>query len=285
MEDARMTCLQDKVVVITGGTSGIGRAIVRRCLDEGAWVVTGSIDSRGGGLPPDSDRLRSMRMDVTREADVEALVGRAVALRGRVDVMVNNAGSSGVAGSIAEIDEAGFQATADVLFKGVFLGVKHAARAMLPRGSGAIVNIASIAGIATFINASHVYSAVKAAVVQLTKTAALELGPKGVRVNCICPGFIATPIFGKALGLPDEQLDMSVEVVGEIFADMQPIRRAGRPEDIAAAAVWLASEEASFVAGHALVVDGGASVGEGWNPGVNRFGRLAEAIARRQRPG
>lgn len=277
--------MDNKVVVVTGGTSGIGRAIVERYLVEGAYVVTGAIGSRGGSTefaaPP--ERIKLVQTDVTHEADVEALIGEALARHGRIDVMINNAGSSGVAGSISDIAEAGFQATADTLFKSVFLGIKHASRPMVRQGFGAIINISSIAGIATFINASHVYSAVKAAVVQLTKTTALELGPKGVRVNCICPGFIATPIFGKALGLPDDELAMSVEVVKEIFQDLQPIRRSGMPRDIAAAALWLASDDASFVNGHALVVDGGASCGEGWNPGQNRFGRLADAIAQRRK--
>lgn len=282
-----MKRLEDRVVVVTGGTSGIGRAIAQQALREGAWVLNGSLDGSGGGgdFAASSDRAFFMQMDVTREDDIEALIDEALRRHGRVDVMINNAGSSGVAGSVTDIGLEGYQFTADTLLRSVFLGTKHAARPMRERGSGVIINMASIAGISTYINASHIYSATKAAVVQLTKTSALELGLSGVRVNCICPGYIATPIFGRAIGLPEEDLSGSVEVAREIFRDMQPLRRSGEVEDIAEAAVWLASDSASFVTGHALVVDGGASCGTGWDPAQNRFGRLAEAIRKRRQTG
>jgi NAD(P)-dependent dehydrogenase (short-subunit alcohol dehydrogenase family) len=218
------------------------------------------------------------RADVALEADVERLVASTLERHGRLDVMVNNAGISGVAGGICDLPGAAVKDTTSVLFDGVFHGMKHAARAMVRAGRGSIINIASITGLATYINASHIYSALKAAVIQLTKTAALELGPKGIRVNCICPGFIATPIFGKALGYRDKKLALSVEAAKSVFKDLQPLRRCGLPEDIAHAARWLASEEASFVTGHALAVDGGASCGSGWDPGNSRFARLAAAV-------
>lgn len=277
-----MRRLEDRVVIVTGGTSGIGRAIAEQALREGAWVLNGSLDGNGGGgdFAASSDRAAFIQTDVTREDDVEALIGEALRRHGRVDAMINNAGSSGVAGGIADIGLEGYQFTVDTLLRSVFLGTKHAARVMTERGSGVIINMASIAGISTYINASHIYSATKAAVVQLTRTSALELGPSGVRVNCICPGYIATPIFGRALGLPEEELPGSVEVARDIFRDMQPLRRSGEAQDIAEAAIWLASDGASFVTGHALVVDGGASCGTGWDPAQNRFGRLAAAIRR-----
>jgi NAD(P)-dependent dehydrogenase (short-subunit alcohol dehydrogenase family) len=272
--------MENKVAVVTGGTSGIGQAIARRFLREGAQVIIGSIESNGHGSFEDAKgRATFITTDVSREDEVARLVALALDRHGRLDVMINNAGISGVAGGISELAGNDVRNTVDVLFNGVFYGMKHAAKPMTVNGEGTIINIASITGLATYINAAHIYSALKSAVIQLTKTVALELGPSGVRVNCICPGFIATPIFGRALGLKGAKLARSVEVVKTLFNDLQPIRRAGLPEDIANAAYWLASSEASFVTGHALVVDGGASCGVGWNPDESRFARLAAALA------
>ena len=276
-----MMDMQDKIAVVTGGTSGIGRAIVQRFLRHGARVVVGSIDFLGGSCTFEgaTDRVTCIQMDVSRENDVESLIALTIERHGRIDIMVNNAGISGVVGSIAELPADAVRHTGEVLFNGVFHGVKHASKPMIAHGSGTIINISSITGLTTYINASHIYSAFKAAVIQLTKTAALELGPRGIRINCICPGFIATPIFGKALKVPEEKLGKSVEAAKVVFRDLQPLRRSGLPEDIANAAYWLASAEASFVTGHALVVDGGASCGIGWNPADNRFARIAAALA------
>ncbi|TGT71901.1 MULTISPECIES: glucose 1-dehydrogenase [unclassified Mesorhizobium] len=257
-----------RVVTITGGTSGIGLAIAKHHLAAGDSVVIGSLDvteSTLGSLHLDPDRARFLRVDVGRADDVEALVSYTLAEFGRLDVMVNNAGIGDGGLLVRDFDHERMRRVNAVLFEGVALGMKHAARVMVPQGSGSIVNISSIAGIATHINSDHIYSAAKAAVVHLTKTASLELAAANVRVNCICPGYIATPLFGRDLGLTGEALDASVEVAFEVFSDMQPLRRVGRPEDIAAACFWLSSGEASFVTGHALVVDGGASVGN-WEP-------------------
>lgn len=270
--------MDNKVAIVTGGMSGIGEAIAQRFLHEGAYVLIGSIED-SGKFADAGGRVTFVRTDVTREEEVACLVAVANERYGRVDVMVNNAGISGVAGSISEIGADGIHGTTDVLFNGVVYGMKHAAKQMVVQGEGSIINIASITGLATYINGAHIYSALKAAVIHLTKTVALELGPKGVRVNCICPGFIATPIFGRAMGLKPEQLSRSVEAAKTTFVDLQPIRRAGVPDDIAKAAFWLASGEASFVTGHTLVVDGGAACGAGWNPGESRFARLAAALA------
>jgi NAD(P)-dependent dehydrogenase (short-subunit alcohol dehydrogenase family) len=135
-----------------------------------------------------------------------------------IDVLVNNAGISGPGGSVMQLDSDPVMRAFEVLFNGVLYGTKHASTVMIKKGSGNIVNIASITGLVTFINSSHVYSALKSAVIQLTKTSALELGPLGLRVNCICPGFIATPIFGRALNIPEDKLEKSVEIVEELFS-------------------------------------------------------------------
>ncbi len=274
-----------RVVAVTGGTSGIGLAIAQRHLADGDRVVIGSLDGdtvSAGDLGIDPARSVLVRTDVSKEADVEELVATAVRAFGQLDVMVNNAGIGDGNPSVTEFDAERLQRTMGVLFNGVAFGIRYASRSMLPRGSGSIVNIASIAGISTHINSGHIYSAAKAAVVHLTKVSALEVAAKGIRVNCICPGFIATTLFGHNMGLKGKELRASVEAATEAFADLQPIRRAGQPEDIAAAAAWLSSSEASFVTGHALVVDGGASVGGSWDPTQGRGRRIREILAARK---
>lgn len=271
--------LEGKVAVITGGASGIGEASVRAFAREGARVVIADIqDERGRKLAGELGRgVIYQRTDVTSESDVQAAIERAVREFGHLDCMFNNAGFGGVAGGIAEIPQEGFQKTVDVLFKGVFLGMKHAAAVMIPRRSGVILSTASVAGLRA-VDATHIYSACKAAVIHLTRSVAMELGEHGIRVNCICPGWIATPLFGKEFGLSPEAAESSLEGVKQVFAGFQAIHRAGLPEDVAQAAVWLASDEASFVNGHALVVDGGISVGRSWTEFMMQMAPLARAM-------
>lgn len=275
-----MAELQDKVAIVTGAASGIGQATARRFAEEGARVVLADIeDEMGRQLAHDLGAGASyVHADVASEAEVEAMVAHAVATFGGLDVIYNNAGFSGVTGGIEEIPADGWAHTMDVLLKGVYFGMKHAARAMKTRGGGAIVSTASIAGITTGISAPHVYNVAKAGVIHMTKSVAVELGPHGIRVNCVCPGFIATPIFARSLGMPSQMAQGTVETIRPLFDDLQPIRRAGRPEDIAEAVLWLASERASFVTGHALVVDGGATAGTKWEPSSERARMLKEAM-------
>jgi len=164
-----------------------------------------------------------------------------------------------------------------VLLRSVFLGIKHAAPLMKRQGSGSIVSTASVAGMRTGFG-PHVYSAAKAAVIHLTHSVAMELGESGVRVNCICPGGIATPIFGKGYGLTTEAADRSVPLMKQALSQLQPLQRAGLPEDIANAVAWLASDESSFVNGHALVVDGGLIGGRLWSEGLQRREALQAAM-------
>ncbi|MCH7479522.1 MAG: SDR family oxidoreductase, partial [SAR324 cluster bacterium] len=189
----------------------------------------------------------------------------------------NNAGFAGVTGPIEETPTEGFDSTLAVLLRGVFLGMKHAAPILKRQHSGSIISTASVAGLRTGFG-PHVYSAAKAAVIHLTRSVAMELGESGVRVNCICPGGIATPIFGKHFGLDLEAADESVEVMKLALADAQPIRRAGLPEDIARAALWLASDDASFVNGQAIVVDGGLIGGRKWSEVQERQALLQQAL-------
>lgn len=258
--------LDGKVAVITGGASGIGEATVRLFVEEGAAVTIADLqDIRGRQLATElGSRAVYRHTDVSVEADVQTIVEETVARFGRLDCLFNNAGAAGVGGPIAEIPVAGFDATIGVLLRGVFLGMKHAAAAMTRQGAGSIISTASVAGLGAGLG-PHVYSAAKAAVIHLTRSVAMELGESGVRVNCICPGGIATPIFGKAFGLPPEQAEATVPLMKSVLETLQPIKRPGLPDDIAHAALWLASDESSFVNGHALVVDGGLSSGRLWS--------------------
>jgi len=258
--------LDDKVAVITGGASGIGEATVRLFVEEGAAVMIADLqDDRGRQLATElGPRAVYRHTDVSVEADVQDTVEETIARFGRLDCLFNNAGAAGVGGRIAEIPVVGFDATIGVLLRGVFLGMKHAAPVMTRQGAGSIISTASVAGLGAGLG-PHVYGAAKAAVIHLTRSVAMELGESGVRVNCICPGGIATPIFGKAFGLPPEQAEATIPLMKGVLETLQPIKRPGLPDDIAHAALWLASDESSFVNGHALVVDGGLSSGRLWS--------------------
>ncbi len=256
--------LEGKVAVITGGASGIGEGTVRLFANEGANVVIADIqEARGEKLAEELGTATAFaRTDVSQEDDIAAAVDLAVRKWGRLDCMYNNAGFGGVSGPIEDLDMAEYDRTMAVLLRGVFCGVKHAARVMKPQGSGSIVSTASVAGVGAIFGPS-VYSAAKAAVIHMSKSLAVELAPAGIRVNAICPGGIATPIFGKGMGLTPEQADGTIEFMKAALSQSQPIKRAGVPGDIAEAALWLASDASSFVTGHALVVDGGITLAPG----------------------
>lgn len=265
LEDG-MSRLKGRVALITGGASGIGEATVRLFVEEGASVMLADIqDDRGRRLAGElGSRAGYLHADVSREADVQAAVDDTCKRFGRLDCIFNNAGYAGVGGRIEEIPVEGFDETMAVLVRGVFLGIKHAARVMKKQGSGSIISTASVAGLRTGFG-PHTYSAAKAAVIHLTHSVAMELGESGVRVNCICPGGIATPIFGKSMGLSPERAEEAIPLLKGVLENLQPIKRTGLPDDIARAALWLASDESGFVNGHALVVDGGLIGGRLWS--------------------
>lgn len=253
-----MARLEGKTAIITGGASGIGAASARRFVGEGARVLVADIqDEMGESLAKElGPAAVYQHADVTLESDVEALVERALAEWGHLDCIFNNAGIAGVMGPPEEVSLEDFDATVSVLLRGVFLGIKHALPVMKKQGSGSIINTASVAGIQAGMG-PHVYSACKAAVMHLSRTVGVETGPDGVRVNAICPGGIVTPIITNALGGSEGV----IAGVTQAMNGLQPIRRAGQPEDIAEAALWLASDESSFVTAQALVVDGGLTGG------------------------
>jgi len=259
--------LNGKVVVITGAASGIGRGTAEVFAKEGANVVIADRDEERGRHLAEAlaSQASFIRTDVASGPEIRAAVEHAVGRFGRLDIMFNNAGFGGARDGIAELTEEGWDATMAVLLRAVFLGIKHAAAVMKPQRSGVILSTASVAGLNTAWSTPHIYNTAKAAVIQLTKSVALELGEYGIRVNCLCPGWIATSIFAGGLDLPSQLLDKVPDLAAHHIASRQPLKRAGRPNDIAQAALWLASDAAEWVTGHALVVDGGVMTGTSWN--------------------
>jgi len=247
--------LDGKVAAITGGASGLGRESALRFLREGAKVVFGDLNEATaretlGLIERDgfAERAAFLRCDVSREADVEALVGLAVSRFGAIDCMFNNAGVGGAFGPLTGVLAEEWDYTFAVLARGVFLGTKHAARAMLARGRGGVVlNTASIAGMGGGAGPTT-YSAAKAAVANFTRAAALEFAQQRIRVNAIAPGAIRTPLLHSGRADKMEQLAQA----------KTPWPRLGEPADIAATALFLASDEAEFITGQVIVVDGGA---------------------------
>lgn len=241
-------------VVITGGASGIGRAAAALFLEHGANVVVGDLNEEQGRALVDEmedrghrGRMKFLRCNVSIEADVEALVGMSLQSFGRLDVMFNNAGIEGAFGPITEIDADHWDRTFAINTRGVFLGLKHAAKVMIRQNEGgSIINTASLAGLTSGAGAV-VYSASKAAVIRLGQSAALELGRHRIRVNTICPGVVFTPLMHR--GKPDR--------ADAVMRAAQPLPFRGEPEHIAHAALYLASAESAFVTGICLTVDGG----------------------------
>jgi len=254
--------LDGKAAIITGGSSGIGAATVKLFAREGANIIIADIlDDHGRALARElGDKVIYQHTNVTVEKDIEDVVKLAVSRFGKLDIMFNNAGIGGVSGPIEDTNTDGFDITTAILFRAVMLGMKHAAKVMIPQGSGNIISTASIAGHKTGF-AGHTYSACKAAVIHLTRSVAMQLGGFGIRVNCVCPGGIATPIFARVLGLSQEQAEKTLEPIKEVFKNIQAIPRAGLPEDIARAVLFLASDDAGFINGEALQVDGGVGRG------------------------
>ncbi len=257
-----MAELEGKTAVITGGASGIGEATARLFVAEGARVVIADMQRERGQAVADDlgDAALFAACEVRSEAEVKAAIDLALDRWGRLDCMFNNAGFGGALGPLEAIPVEEFDLTFDVLVRGVFLGMKHAIPAMKAQGGGSIVNTGSIAGI-TAGRGPQVYSAAKAAVVQLSKVSAMELGEHSIRVNSVCPGYIATPLAANTVGKPDSLIEERLDD----YAERQPIPRVGRPRDIAEAVLYLASDRSSFVTGQALVVDGGAAGGVPWS--------------------
>jgi NAD(P)-dependent dehydrogenase (short-subunit alcohol dehydrogenase family) len=242
-----MGALDGKVAIITGAGANMGKAAAELFAAEGAQMVVADWDEESGAEVARQVGGMFVRADVGKSADVDALVAAAISRFGRLDIMYNNAGISRVA-TVLEATDEDFAALMNVDLGGVFYGTRAAAKVMRPAGAGIIINTASTNAIHGVLGMS-LYSAAKAAVVQFTKVAAAELAPFGIRVNAICPGTIPSKLLAKQMGVTDEQI--------AALDDKQPIGRVGRPEEIAQGALYLATDQSSFVTGHALVIDGG----------------------------
>jgi NAD(P)-dependent dehydrogenase (short-subunit alcohol dehydrogenase family) len=253
--------LEGKVAVVTGGGNGIGRASVLRFLAEGArGVVVADLNAETG---PETvalakkaghgERARFVRTNVADETQVQAAIDTAHATFGRLDCVFNNAGVAGAFGPITHLEVDDWDYTFAVLVRGVMLGMKYGARVMKAQGEGGtFINTASVAGLSGG-DGPQAYSAAKAAVINLTRAVACELAPERIRVNAICPGGINTPLLHRG----------SPQAMEGVLAGLQPWPEAGRPENIASVALFLASDDARFVTGEALVADGGLTAAGG----------------------
>jgi len=246
--------LEGKAAIITGAASGIGRASAELFAKEGAWLTLADVDPKGQGVADEISQTGGkaifVKTDVSNPQEVQALVRTAVETYGRLDIMFNNAGIEGEQRFTADCSVENWDRVLAVNLKGVFLGMKYAIPEMLKNGGGVIVNTASTAGL-TGYPSLPAYSASKGGVIQLTKTAALEYARKGIRVNCICPGGIFTPLVERfTVGLPKEQIQKMVEMA-------HPVGRFGTPEEVARLALYLASDDSSFCTGAPFIIDGG----------------------------
>ena len=259
--------LDGKVAVITGGASGIGAATVRQFIAEGARVIIADLQGEVAAelalsLGPDA---APFPCNVLYESEVEAAMKAAIDHWGRLDILFNNAGFGGSSGPLDETSEGEYEMTMNILLRSVFFGIKHASPVMKAQGSGSIINTASVCAFEAGIG-NQLYTVAKAAVVMLTKTAALELAEFDVRVNAVCPGYITTPLAaGRPIGENEpERVEAALERLRAANQDIQPIARAGEPEDIANMALFLASDDSKWVTGQAMVVDGGLLAGRPW---------------------
>ncbi len=249
-----MSIFKDKVALVTGGSTGIGRATAVDFARKGANVVVADVNMHEGNktvamIEDAHGQATFIQVDVSQPKGVKDMVAQTIKAYGRLDFACNNAGIEGVSVPLAEMEVADWQRVIDVNLTGVFLCMKFEIAEMLKSGSGAIVNMASILGQVGFANAAA-YTAAKHGILGLTKVAALEYSAQGIRVNAVCPAFIATPMLERAGITTDETLRKAMEA-------MHPIGRLGEPDEIAKVVTWLCSPDASFVAGEGMLVDGG----------------------------
>ncbi len=246
-----MDRLKGKVTLITGGASGIGRATSLLFASEGATVVVADYAAETGNatvreIVAAGGSAEFLEVDVSKSSDVRRMIDSTASTHGRIDVLFNNAGIEGPSARIADYTEDDWDRVIAIDLTAVFLGMKYALPQMVKQGGGVIISTASVAGIVAFPK-SAAYAAAKAGVINLTKLAAVEYASRGIRANCICPGIIETPMAKRVMGgRPTDTI-----------SGMQPIGRPGRPEEIAAAALFLASDDCPFAAGAPFIVDGG----------------------------
>jgi NAD(P)-dependent dehydrogenase (short-subunit alcohol dehydrogenase family) len=270
--------LENQVTVVTGGTRGIGEGIVRRFVQEGAKVVfSGRSDDKGKALHEElGPSVAYYRADAASASETEALMNFVIERFGRLDCVVSNAGVSGEGGPIAGTSVEGFYRSIALLLGGPFLAIKYGVPHL--QSGGTIINIASVASLVGGYG-THAYTAAKFGVLGLTKSVALELAERGIRVNAVCVGGTATWIWAPAFPeMPEEMMAQIPEIVGPWTGEDKPLGRGGLPADIANAALWLASNESSWVTGQGLVVDGGLTAGRRWSQMLERVDQLREQL-------
>jgi len=258
--------LEGKVAVITGAASGIGAATAKTFVDHGARVVLGDVqDEAGEGLATalgGASQAIFRHCNVTEEAEVQALVEAAVSEFGQIDVIFNCAGIVGAVGPMSTTPAEEWKLTIDIMVNGVFYGMKHASRYMKEAGSGSIISMSSTAGVMGGLG-PHAYAAAKHAVVGMTKNLAAEMGGYGVRVNCIAPSGMATPMVADVMTGDHHNLEETIATL----AALSPLKgRAGLAQDVANAALWLASDESGYTSGLTLTVDAGTTTGSTAEP-------------------
>jgi NAD(P)-dependent dehydrogenase (short-subunit alcohol dehydrogenase family) len=258
-----------RTAVVTGAASGIGKATALRLAAEGAWVIAADIDAIGGeALSRQADgRIVFRRTDVCIDDEIRELMDFAAQRTGGIDILFNNAGAGGAREKIDEIDASGWDRTMNLLLRSVAMGIRHAVPHLVARGGGSIVNTASVAALSTGM-APTAYSVAKAGVLHLSRLAAADLARHRIRVNAVCPGFIKTNIFATSMEVPAAMTDRVNGMIAAFAEQAQPVDRGGRPEDIAGVVAFLASDDAAFITGTHILVDGGILIGprHSWDP-------------------
>jgi NAD(P)-dependent dehydrogenase (short-subunit alcohol dehydrogenase family) len=254
--------LEGKVAVITGAASGIGRGTADLFVAEGARVIAADIQDDKGARMEEAHRgrLKYVRCDVLDETAIAAAIGAATGEFGRLDCLFNNAGAGGATDAADGVTAEGFDSVMHLHLRAALYGIKHAAPAMRKQGGGSILSTASVAGLQAGFG-PILYSIAKAAIIHMTHVTAAQLAADRIRVNCICPGLIATNIFAQGLGIPSQIAETRLDAIAEAAGNSQPIKRGGLPRDIAEAALYLASDGSDWVTGQALTVDGGLTLG------------------------
>lgn len=270
-----------KSAVVTGAASGIGRATALLFAREGARVFAADLNLAGvQAVAAEAPDIVPVACDVCDVAQIKALMDRAGAEIGGIDILFNNAGAGGDRAPIDEIEPEGWDRTMDLLLRSVAMGIRYAVPHMKLRKGAAIVNTSSVAAIGSGYSPTA-YAVAKAGVLHLTKLAATDLAKYGIRVNAVQPGFINTNIFTSSLEMPAGKVDVAKAIIAQMSSHAQPVARGGQPDDIAEAVAYLCSAAAGFVTGTSILVDGGLTIGQrhAWDPEAPGLFDAIQALA------